>query len=350
MRKYLLPENGNFYKANLHCHSTVSDGVLTPEELKKAYMDKGYSIIAYTDHDIMIDHSDLTDENFLALRSYEMQINEKRTDEEKKIRPPKTCHICMIALDLSVENQVCWNSQKRLHGNLEKYRDQVKYDKSLPDYKNEYTPECINDMIRLCREGGFFVTYNHPAWSMEYAEDYLKYEGMNAMEICNFSSYAIGWDDYVPYIYDEILRSGKRIYCIAADDNHNDTGDNWAYDSFGGFTVIKADKLEYRTVTKAMEDGNMYASQGPEIYDLYVEDGKVYIKCSPARRIVLSTGKRYSRCVWANIGDHFGEGSEKTITEASFDIPEDCHYIRLTVIDMEGRPANTRAYFLDEIN
>ena len=26
MRKYLLPENGNFYKANLHCHTTVTDG------------------------------------------------------------------------------------------------------------------------------------------------------------------------------------------------------------------------------------------------------------------------------------------------------------------------------------
>ena len=35
MRKYLLPENGNFYKANLHCHSTVSDGTLTPEEMKE---------------------------------------------------------------------------------------------------------------------------------------------------------------------------------------------------------------------------------------------------------------------------------------------------------------------------
>jgi len=42
MRKYLLPESGNFYKANLHCHSTLSDGNLTPEQLKKAYMDKGY--------------------------------------------------------------------------------------------------------------------------------------------------------------------------------------------------------------------------------------------------------------------------------------------------------------------
>ena len=33
MKKYLLPENGQFYKANLHCHSTVSDGHLTPEEM-----------------------------------------------------------------------------------------------------------------------------------------------------------------------------------------------------------------------------------------------------------------------------------------------------------------------------
>ena len=41
MKKYLLPENGNFYKANLHCHSTNSDGKLTVEELKKIYMEKG---------------------------------------------------------------------------------------------------------------------------------------------------------------------------------------------------------------------------------------------------------------------------------------------------------------------
>ena len=37
MRKYLLPKDGNFYKANLHCHTTVSDGRLTPEEVKNAY-------------------------------------------------------------------------------------------------------------------------------------------------------------------------------------------------------------------------------------------------------------------------------------------------------------------------
>ena len=35
MRKDLLPREGRFYKANLHAHSTVSDGHYTPEELKQ---------------------------------------------------------------------------------------------------------------------------------------------------------------------------------------------------------------------------------------------------------------------------------------------------------------------------
>ena len=57
MRKYLLPEGGKFYKANLHSHSTVSDGVKTPEELKEMYKAEGYSVFAYTDHDNFVRHN-----------------------------------------------------------------------------------------------------------------------------------------------------------------------------------------------------------------------------------------------------------------------------------------------------
>ncbi len=49
MKKYLLPESGKFYKANLHLHTTISDGRMTPEEVKQAYMEQGYSLLAYTD-------------------------------------------------------------------------------------------------------------------------------------------------------------------------------------------------------------------------------------------------------------------------------------------------------------
>lgn len=48
MKRYPLPESGAFYKSNLHCHTTVSDGKFTPEEVKQLYKDKGYAIADYT--------------------------------------------------------------------------------------------------------------------------------------------------------------------------------------------------------------------------------------------------------------------------------------------------------------
>ena len=66
MKQYLLPNEGTFYKANLHCHSTCSDGHLTPEELKEVYKAKGYSVLAYGDHNVLVDHSDLDEDGFLT--------------------------------------------------------------------------------------------------------------------------------------------------------------------------------------------------------------------------------------------------------------------------------------------
>ena len=43
MKKYLLPEKGTFYKANLHTHTTVTDGKFSPEEIKEIYKAHGYS-------------------------------------------------------------------------------------------------------------------------------------------------------------------------------------------------------------------------------------------------------------------------------------------------------------------
>lgn len=40
MRNYLLPDKGNFYKANLHSHSALSDGHFSAEQMKKEYQKK----------------------------------------------------------------------------------------------------------------------------------------------------------------------------------------------------------------------------------------------------------------------------------------------------------------------
>ena len=62
----LLPKGVTYYKANLHCHTVHSDGKLTPQEVKKLYQERGYSIIAFTDHRHYANHSELNDEGFLA--------------------------------------------------------------------------------------------------------------------------------------------------------------------------------------------------------------------------------------------------------------------------------------------
>ena len=195
MKKFLLPENGNFYKANLHCHSTYSDGKLSPAELKEIYKERGYSIIAYTDHDIMIDHSDLADEDFLPLRGYEMEITEPANGREFKFL--KCCHICLIALEPDNDKQVCYHRTKYLFGGAVGHRDEVKFDENEEDYERVYTPKKINEMIKIARDHGFFVTYNHPVWSLESYPEYTAYEGMNAMEIYN-ACYVVGYPDYNP--------------------------------------------------------------------------------------------------------------------------------------------------------
>jgi hypothetical protein len=169
---------------------------------------------------------------------------------------------------------------------------------------------------------------------------------MHAMEIVNYSSYVNGCEEHNSILFDNMLHNGEDIYCIATDDNHNGCSiDSPCCDSFGGFTMIKADKLEYGTITKALIDGSFYASEGPSIYDLYydTDDGLFHITTSDAVRIVMSGGKRYNNAVTPN-------KKGETITEASFNIGMlGDGYVRFTVRDKNGKEAYTNAYNVSKI-
>ena len=332
MKKYLLPESGNFYKANIHCHTNISDGTMTPEEVKAHYMAHGYSVVAFTDHDVMLNQSHLTDSDFLALNGFEAEINEKG-------RPlgndHKTCHLCFVAKEPDNLTMPFYHRTKYMIGNGHWYRDQIQFDDSQPDHEREYTAECINGMIRMGKEAGFFVTYNHPVWSQESYPDYMRYEGMDAMEILNFSSWNAGFTDYNPRVYDDMLRGGKRLYAVAADDNHGTA------DACGGWIMVKAEKLDYKAITEALEKGHFYASAGPEIHELWFDGGYIHVKCSAAARIVCNYGFRRARCVEAEDGG--------SVTEAIFDVSPSCAYCWITVVDAQGRAANTNAFFVEDL-
>lgn len=338
MKKYLLSKEGNFYKANLHGHSTVSDGAFCPLDVKRAYMKKGYSVVAFTDHDVLVPHDDITDHEFVALHGYEMEFNDPNPHWPHNI----TCHLCLIALKPDNLTQVCWNKNIRCIGNGNKFKSQIKYH-GEPDFYYEHKHKCVSEVIRQGREHGFFVTYNHPAWSLENHEDYKGYFGMNAFEIMNYSACFSGFNDYNPQVYDDLLRMGKRIYCIGGDDNHNWVNPDYPVsDSFGAWTMIKAEKLEYEAITDAMVKGNFYASQGPEIKELWYEDGVLHIETSPARSITFTTGVRHTK----NFIDYF----KNSVSVADYEVPKDAIYVRVTVTDFEGNHACTNAYFMDELD
>jgi len=345
MRKYLLPKDGQFYKANLHCHTNFSDGGKSPAEVKEIYQKLGYSIVAYTDHDILIPHDELTDDKFLALHGFELELSDY-SNPNVTSQTRGTCHICFVALEPENLVQPCWH--RTLHqthyfyGNAKNYVDQICFDEREPDFEREFSPACVNAAMKKGREKGFFVTYNHPTWSLENFHDYMQYEGMHAFEIMNGGCIAEGFDDYNPRVYDDLLRGGKQIYCIGADDNHNHRPEkDRHWDSGVAFTVIKADSLDYRTVTKALEEGHFYASEAPELYELFYENGEVTVKCSDADRVICSYGIRKGKVRYAEQG--------VPVTEATFPVPEDCVYFRITVIDEKGYHACTNAYFVKDL-
>lgn len=158
--KVLLDSKKNYYKANLHTHSTNSDGRLTPEQLKDLYKSNGYSILAITDHEHVLDNSYLDDEDFLTITSCEIAIREFWG----KPRPKSWSHMRLVHLNfyaLDQHNTVtpCYNPDYDHFTNPD-IEHLIKYDGI---YQRSITPEGINDIIKKAKEAGFIVSYNHPA-------------------------------------------------------------------------------------------------------------------------------------------------------------------------------------------
>ncbi len=353
--EFLKEENGSlrYYKANLHCHTTVSDGCLTPEEMKALYKAEGYSALAFTDHEVFLTHNDLTDDSFVALNGAEYAVNFPSCmwADVKKKKP--TCHICTVALSPDTRLQPLYHrSQYFLKSNVVHQKQlTLEYDDTQKDYTRHYSGEGITDYMTKLRKAGFFVTYNHPNWSQENQFRYSNYSGMHAMEIYNNGATVGGYDeDGNESVYTDLIRQGKRIYCIAADDAHIESDRNGKkFDAFGGYVYIAAEKLEYRALTSALEAGRFFAGTGrpghesAKILSLcYESDTRtVTVKTEPARNIRINTALRWADREWNPDGS--------PVEEAVFSLPEDAGYFRITVQDAEGYKTYSNAYFLDEI-
>ena len=346
MKRYIISPKLNWYRANMHCHTTVSDGHFTPEEIKEVYQEMGYSIVAYSDHELIRDHSDLSDESFLAITASEYSIDDckpsfelpgKDDSEEWCVR--KVMHLGVYSKDPhnvfhpATDNtlfDMWWRAQGRDIGTI-----------ACDDYHREYTVDSINEMVKRLNDNGFLVSLNHPNWSLNDMNDYLNIKGLWGLEILNYATERATGAEYCPYIYDHMVRAGDyNLFCVMGDDNHNPSGS--LEESFGGSTFIGASSLDYSTVMEALESGSFYCASGknpPRIHSLYVEDGMLKIDCSPATDIIV-TGLGRSYCHQPTDGEE--------ITHAEFKLePKDVMF-RVTVRDKYGNNAHTHYYKVED--
>lgn len=346
MKKYLLPEEGRFYKANLHMHTTVSDGQMTPEEVKEEYMKRGYSIIAYTDHEALVPHNELSDDNFLAITSYEIATNE--WVHPAGFEYVRTYHLNLYARDKNKTDSAVFTMTRMWPPHAVQYLSEKMKN---TDFRREYNVDSINSVIAAANDDGFIVTLNHPNWSLQRYEDYIGLKGLWAVEFYNTGCVRGGYPDTIQPI-DDLLAKGERVFPTATDDAH--AGKTTLHDCFGGFTMVKAESLDYDTVFAALERGDHYSSSGPLIDELYIEDGILHVKTSKAAYIELITERRFRY--------RHTSKDENGITETTFDLRPyltNCAnrtekdlipYFRISVCDSDGEMAYTRAYFVDELD
>lgn len=331
----LLPEKGNFYKVNMHSHSTLSDGKLTPEEMKEAYKRRGYSAICFTDHEVLIGHKELCDDTFIALHGYEVGILNKKIVRPGMSGFTQCYHFNMIAKEQDnltmpgfyKNNPYMAGSARQTAEQFGKYADTIE--------ENYYDVAWINTYLKKFKDNGFLVVLNHPEWSIQNCNDYLGLEHLHGIEVIN-GSCAQAYSENTGIHYQQLLRAGHCVVPTAGDDDH-DTKDH-----FNAWTMIKAEELSYDALIKAYEKGDCYASEGPDILSIVFRDNKIIVKTSPVCGIFLRGEGRHTEYVYSRT---------ETYTEAEFEfLPNRFgRFFRIEIRDKEGFRAFSNAYYTEKI-
>jgi hypothetical protein len=236
---------GQWYKGQLHSHSILSDGTMSPDDVVARYAELGYDFVALTDHKIIAQAKG----SILVIGS----DNGKGSAESSPIP-----HI--TALNISTVPQEDLGFEQRY--------------------------------AYILDQGGFAML-NHPASSgvrigNELLDTLPNYTALELLSYEN-SSYTIAqWDD--------LLTKGKIIWGATTDDSHEiqNMGLKWVVVRMNG-------ELTTDNVLNALRHGSFYSSRGPNINDISVSNNVIKVTAQGADRIAFygSEGKLLKE-VWGN--------------------------------------------------
>lgn len=309
IRQQAFEGKGKMLKGGLHCHTTRSDGSGTPEEVIRYHYQNGYDFLALTDH-----------------RRY--NYKNFAPDVPMTIIPGMEFDNCFEdGKGFRTFHTVCIGPEKD-SGNG--YEQDEYFDSGTAKNQEEYQA-----YLDVMHEKGNLTFYCHPQWSSTPARYFEKMQGNFAMEIWNSGCAMDNYMDTDAAYWDEILGQGIRIYGVATDDGHS------MNQHCKGWVMVNAQN-NVGSILNALKDGAFYSSCGPEIYDFYVKDEMIVVECSPAAQIRFQSDMHPTRILHSEDG---------TLTRAEIGLDNywtgGYKYIRVTVIDKEGKYAWTNPIFLD---
>lgn len=272
---------GQWFKANLHSHTTASDGAATLAERVEQYRGHGYAILAVTDHYASTDVGGASRDDFLVIGGIELHPDCPGDD---------VYHLVGL---------------------------------NVPAGFKDPGPDDANKNIQLIRQSGGEVIVAHPYWCGHNINHILKLKGFIGVEVFN-ATCALNCKGYSSVQWDDLLEAGRIVPAVAVDDIHSAAG----RDMFRGWTMIRAQELTAEAVMTALRTGCYYSSCGPVIEDFRVVDGVARVECSPAVEIQLVSQTSWGRSFFVDDGE--------LLTSAEREVDDSLKYVRAEIVDDRG--------------
>lgn len=299
MRPDIFTAPGRFFRGNLHTHSTLSDGVLSPEEVCRRYRAEGYDFMALTDHFIgrygypIADTVPFRAPGFTTLLGAEIHSGAMQNGE--------LWHILAVGLPADFAPS------------------------RTPDFQPVAGQESGPDLAARARAAGAFVAVAHPQWSALTLADARSIEAAHAIEIYNHGCH-VGADRADGFhMLDQLLSEGRALTAIATDDAHFTEPDH-----FGGWVMVKAAENTPEALLAALKAGAFYSSQGPELRGIARVGDVLEVACSAAASVIVQGRGSAATAV---------HGASMTGAAVPLGRLASSPWLRVTVVDRAGRRA-----------
>lgn len=288
------------YKANLHTHSTVSDGRYTPQEMIRFYSGKEYDVLALTDHG-KYNHLPALDSCGMTLLS----------GIELHPAGPRDTRWHLLCLGVP-ENAV--------PGDVE----------NVP----------VQEVIDRVKAAGGLVFAAHPYWCGFQHENVTRLRGISGTEVWNTSCRYIG-KAYNMQIWDDMLMQNFRYSALAVDDAHKD------WDMFMGWTMICAEDPSPESLLKALESGSFYSSTGPEFTRLSWKNNVLEAEFSPCCEVVVLSSAYFGWSIRREEEEGALATSLKLDLSDKTQLFSQYQYLRIQLRDKNGKYAWSMPVYLN---